>query len=511
MALGDRDGHGYAPPVGQKVQALLALLATAPGHRRRREDLQAFLWSDRSPEQRSASLRQALSTLRQALGPTPAILQADRRDVWIDRLELIEDGSDGEFLANLDIADPAFDAWLRVERGRRSPGAAAERRDPPMARPVVYFLRPPETEAPSGMLASLFADRLALSLSEHFTVEIEDTQARRLGSHKPGDMIFATEAIQEPGLAAFRVALQAGPRRRVWSGHRVAPASVVTTAIDADDVQRLVNEAVESYADAVLADRSGRDQTSAAALAHAGVRQMFTMRPELFAGADDMLERAFFLDPRGTTLAWRTMLRVIRLVERHPGDAAATADEAVAFARTALEMEPTNSLVLAAASNVASLIEGNAAAALEHAQRAARRNETNPFAWDALSTAALHAGQVEEAYVFAVKAQRLAGDTPFKHWYDMGRALMATVTNRLDEAARLAGAATVVPHFKPPLRYIAALHAHMGQADVAHRAIARLTALEPDFSPDRLTSDPDYPVAALRRSEILRKGLFGLL
>ncbi len=526
VALRDAKGSPLAPLRSRKVQGLLALLATGPGMRRRRVDLQALLWSDRSPEQRSASLRQALSELRHALGPFGPVLGTSRSEAWLDAGRVVmappDPADPREFLDELAIPDPAFDAWLRIERGRRRtalPGAPPRMLPglgaggaPPLRRPALFFLRETPADPGAAMISQIFADALARTISEHFTVDIGETTPRRVASQGAGDLIFATEAVLQPGLAAFRVALSAGPRRRVWAGHRVAPGGPDVAILENDGIQRLVNEAVEAYADAVLLDRhEGRDRLNAAVLARTALRQVFTMRPDLYDGADDLLERAHFLDPRGIHLAWRVLLRVVRLVERHGGDVEATAAEAVALSRRALELEPLNSLVLAVASNVASLVERNAPAALELAQRAARRNPSNPLAWDALSTSALHAGKLEEAYVFAVKAQRLAGDTPFKHWYDMGRALMATVTNRLDEALGLAGAASVVPHFKPPLRYIAALHAHAGQAEEARLAVARLAALEADFSADRLLEDPDYPVAALRRSQILRQGLFGIL
>jgi hypothetical protein len=309
------------------------------------------------------------------------------------------------------------------------------------------------------------------------------------------------------------VALEAGPRRRrLWFGHQRAAGPPTEDVLERDNLQRLVNEAVESYAEVMLTDQApARDRLNASILGRTAVRQVFSMRPDLYPGADDLLDRAFCLDPRGIYLAWRVLLRIVQLVERHPVDARSVAAEAISLSRRAMEFEPMNSMVLAAASNVASLVETNPHGAVELAQRAVRLNRANPFGWDCLSTAALHVGKLEEAHVFAVKAQYLAGDTPFKHWYDMGRALTATVTHRTDEALALAGAASVVPHFKPPLRYIAALHAHNGQPDAALAALARLRDLEPDFDPEMMERDPAYPVAALRRSEILRRGLFGRL
>lgn len=514
-------GADLTPQGSRKVQGLLALIATAPGLRRSRADLQALLWGDRNPAQQSASLRQALSDLRRKLEPWGHALVADRQTVGLNPgLVMVDEDSDNEaeFLDGLDIPEVAFDNWLRLERRLRRKGQieALDLAADPAGRqrlPRVLILRDPDQPPAAAMVTNLFSDVLSRSLSEQFSVEIADISPKMARSQGPNDYVFATQAMVQSSFTAFRVALETGPmRRRIWFGHQMVDGPLSEDTLDRDNLQRLINEAVEGYAEALLHDRgAGRERLNASILGRTGVRQVFTMRPDLYAGADDLLDRAFCLDPRGVYLAWRVLLRIVQLVERHPVDAAATAAQAVDLARRAMEFEPMNSMVLAAASNVASLVDGNAHASVELAQRAVRANRANPFGWDCLSTAALHAGKLEEAHVFAVKAQKLAGDTPFKHWYDMGRALTATVTNRLDEALSLAGAASVVPHFKPPLRYIAALHAHAGQADAAHAAIARLTALEPDFSAAMLTEDPAYPVAALRRSEILRKGLFGRL
>lgn len=521
LAVTGPDGADLTPAGSRKGLGLIAVVALAPDMRCTRAEVQALLWSDRTPAQQSGSLRQALAEVRRALGRWSAALGSDRAEVWLDpalvRLEPQPDPA-LTLLQGLSVPDPAFEGWLRLQR-RVAQSQPIEAFDPqgaqdtPLHKPRIFILRSPDQPANAAFATSLFADVLSRSLLEQFTVEICETTARVIQKHKPTDYVFSAEALVEPGYTAFRVALEAGPRRRrLWFGHQRAPGPPTEDALDRDNLQRLVNEAVEGYAEVLLTDQApARDRLNASILGRTAVRQVFSMRPDLYPGADDLLDRAFCLDPRGIYLAWRVLLRIVQLVERHPVDAPAVAAEAVALARRAMEFEPLNSMVLAAASNVASLVESNPHAAVELAQRAVRLNRANPFGWDCLSTAALHVGKLEEAHVFAVKAQYLAGDTPFKHWYDMGRALTATVTHRTDEALALAGAASVMPHFKPPLRYIAALHAHNGQTQAAHAALARLRALEPDFDPEMMERDPAYPVAALRRSEILRKGLFGRL
>jgi DNA-binding SARP family transcriptional activator len=74
-----QSGEGSdSTPLGRKVRALLACLALSPEVSWPREKLMALLWSDRAEEQARASLRQALTELRQALGePSPLRTEQD--------------------------------------------------------------------------------------------------------------------------------------------------------------------------------------------------------------------------------------------------------------------------------------------------------------------------------------------------------------------------------------------------------------------------------------------------
>src|SRR5690349_16298722 len=78
------DGQEIAPPASKRARALLAYLALHPGpHLRAR--LAARFWPDVLDESARASLRVALTELRQALGPAAAQhLVATRDTVSLD-------------------------------------------------------------------------------------------------------------------------------------------------------------------------------------------------------------------------------------------------------------------------------------------------------------------------------------------------------------------------------------------------------------------------------------------
>src|SRR5262245_35846200 len=124
-----------AAPPGRKVRALLACLALSPGVSWPREKLMALLWSDRAEEQARASLRQALTELRDALGePSPLRTEQDKVSldpaaVTVDAVELarlVKAGKlaeaaalyRGPLLEGHGVRDEAYEDWLRVERTR---------------------------------------------------------------------------------------------------------------------------------------------------------------------------------------------------------------------------------------------------------------------------------------------------------------------------------------------------------------------------------------------------------
>ena len=123
---------------GKKNTALLAYLLLQPARSAPRTNAESFLWSQRSPEQAKASLRQCLSDLRKQLAPISNVqIQADRRDIAVAAegvhydIQYLEDYSHGMsfdeiinmptfyrggFLRGLAIKDPAYQEWVALKR-----------------------------------------------------------------------------------------------------------------------------------------------------------------------------------------------------------------------------------------------------------------------------------------------------------------------------------------------------------------------------------------------------------
>ncbi|MCV6626485.1 MAG: hypothetical protein OIF38_10320, partial [Cellvibrionaceae bacterium] len=86
--------------------------------------MESKLWSDRTQERASRSLRQALSDIRDQLGLHADLLGADRVDVWLDTARVETDLEPGcrfrqagrDFLEGFDVRDDSFEDWLRDMR-----------------------------------------------------------------------------------------------------------------------------------------------------------------------------------------------------------------------------------------------------------------------------------------------------------------------------------------------------------------------------------------------------------
>lgn len=127
-------------PKGKRAKAILALLALSPSGARSRRWVQDKLWSERSPEQGAASLRQELSALRRGFSEAGVdVLQFGRDKLQLDIARVYLDTSDAanlavgdDLLEGLDVGDPEFEDWLRTERMRYE---APEGLDPQAPRP----------------------------------------------------------------------------------------------------------------------------------------------------------------------------------------------------------------------------------------------------------------------------------------------------------------------------------------------------------------------------------------
>ena len=511
---------GDVTPVGAKSQALLALLATSPDRTRTRRWLAEKLWSDRGPEQASGSLRQALTDIRAALGSHSGVLGADRQKVWLTpalvTVEVTEAPSP-EFLEGIDVRDPEFGIWLRLERLRRhtprlpeaagfaegAPNPAAWLRRGLAVRPQVIMLRSQPASDALALLEDLLIDCVALSLRETLGLHVF---ARRPSQLPQRWIEVSVQAfVTGTGKRGLRVRASEGESgRMLWSG---GSAPLPASGPMADDLETILfaNQVVEALGDALTLTPASGVPNDALAVQRLAMRKMWTMQPGRMAEAEALFALADQMEPRGLIKAWQAQLRVFRMIERHDGTDPAMRDEALELCAQAMEREPNNSMVLAVVAYARNALDGDALASVELAKRSVRINPVNPVAWDSLSIAKLYSGHVAEAHEIAQRVQKMGAMRPNRFWWDMGLCVTAALTGNESLALQMARQASAqAPDFRAALRYIVALSAARDAPEAAMAAAERLRQLEPAFTFHAMAHDPAYPVGALRRGGLLK-------
>lgn len=503
-------------PRGAKDCGLIALLATSQHGERSRTWLQAKLWSDRGPEQAAGSLRQSVAKIRKTLGRHSDVLLSNRQCVRIDlaRLTVVSNPA-LEFLEGIDVRDEAFEDWLTMQRAAALNGASLDTEPlpkgdggPPSAILLCFDPSPLSTET-SNWARQIIGDMIAWSITETFDLPVRQTFQQ---TSDPGVWKINVGCMAESDRSMVVRLVLSDPESNsiLWSAHRAVPVHNEAVSENAD-VIALVQEMTRAFAARFLDAHSDTMVWSQPdALCYLGVQKLFSMEARNIEAADLLFRKAFELKPRGLYLAWRAHVREIMLVERIKSDLAVLKDESEAFLRRALDMEPSNSMVLALLAINRLHVAEDAEAALQYARRAVRANYGNAMAWWALSAIYLKTENPVKSYGCARMAVDFSFGTPLEFWTQSQLAGAAMAMRKLPEAKAILKNVTFArPDFRPPLRYLLALHATDEEWSAAVATAERLKVLEPGFSLDQLANDKDYPMSllhqpyGLKRSRIL--------
>ena len=292
--------------------------------------------------------------------------------------------------------------------------------------------------------------------------------------------------------------------RVIWSGLRQTGDGLSFPLADLE-VIRLANELIEALADELMLRSPFNPREDVNAIHRLALRKLFTMRADKLDQAEALFKLAHEMEPRGIYLAWLAQLQAFRAIERHGPDRRTLSDGAHEYAARALELEPLNSMVLAVVSYARNAFDPDPLDSAEIASRSVEINPYNPIALDSLSIARLYSGDVQGAHELAVRVQRLGMRAPNRFWWDMGLCVSAAANGATDLAISMAhSSAALAPSFRAPLRYLVALYAGAGDEERAIEIAAKLRAIEPEFTFDRLALDASYPVGVLRKTGLLR-------
>lgn len=508
FALLAANGDDFLRPDGRvlpaKARALIAVLLRSAEMRLTRREAQDLLWSDRGEEQAQGSLRHIVLALRKAPLGAQGLFGADRHAIWLDADRITIDardedaGWDAALFQDLKLRDAAFSRWLKAERHKEATGVF-----PPTLlggqRPALRV-----EEDAGGAAGTGVARRIAATVAEWSPVDVDGAAS---GSHAGGPDTAMTMKIRDfsgdPATGSLPAASLAWAHGPMVSFHD-APAP-----IGGGDARLSLFQLVNSAANRAMDEFRNLDESGRATRGPRNgfdcIRLIFERRGDPDGALLRFLSDRFEQEQRGIYLAWQAFLLTYILGERKGMDALAMIEEARELVIRAIEIEPNNSMVLALASHVQAFLSGEYSLAHDLAERAVRLNPANALACAFLALSNCYLGRVDLAEKQATYARDIAGEGPHSYLIDSIALITSTVSGDLDRAIWLGESVLLrAPDYRPPLRYLYAIHAQREEWRRFRETRTRLLRLEPDFSHE-LFLDNAYPVRGLRESGFLER------
>ena len=472
-----------------------------------RAKAQDKLWSERAPEQGSASLRQTLAEIRKSLGEYRGALLAgpgwvglDPECVLVD-VELPEGAAPHsvEFAEDLDIRDPEFEDWIVAQRSHHaelwSQVAAptilqrTTSSDVFASQPAVILKAESAGDGGLAGFASATVRDAAQRAGEFMPLEVYRDSAAAL-DHPEAIEVDACAFGSSQNFVLHVTLNRFGTGLQLWT--KTFDISASSIAEDLRTISAEITLALlHSFSQA--ADRpKGFSLPS--------FPDIFSFSHERLQRADDSLAAA---GAAPSALAMRAFIRNTQLLERMVSDPEATHREALEMVGESLERAPTSATVIAVASLLAARNQ-QLELASDLSERAFRADPYNPLARLSRISAFSFTDQHNAARLEALQAMQLPLSELDRPTYAVLAALTSIRTGNLDEAVRYAAISHGhAPEFRPPLRVLSALRYHQGDHEGAADALKKLKELEPDFSLELMGSD-HYPVATLRETKLLQ-------
>lgn len=526
--LSDPDGREIRI-TEKKGRVLLAMLATARDRRRSREWLKSRLWERAFDDQASNSLRQSLHALRKLLGPWNDALQADYEHVWLSGMDVeLDPGSDSRavFFEDAPRLDEGGEDWLREERQAFEARVEEDRGAmvdtgalaPPVA-PVTFQSRPciligNPVVISDDNLAEVVAERVTNAISATFrhngfveTYDLRDMERNQLAGREI-ESVLCPPVLVETRLSLIARELQVTILARVPATGKVVWTSSIGTdwetavSISSQTLDEFVSGAADSI-EAVVMRQAGQ---AAKPTLYAAVHQLFGLSLEGIEDARDMLSQFEGENFSANALAWRAFAITLLLGERHDPCQQAIAN-ATELLHKALEIEPSNAVVLAIAGHVASFVRRDMVEGRRLLAHSRRSLPNLAFGWDATAMNAVYMNDLKKAREAADIARRLGRYSPYKFYYDASAAIVSTLEGRHGDAVAIGEQVLAKrPDFLPVMRHMVASYSHLEQNEQAFAIYSRLRELDPAFGTEEMFS-PEYVLPSQLSMSTITDGL----
>ncbi|MBY5326228.1 SARP family transcriptional regulator [Rhizobium leguminosarum] len=237
------------------------------------------------------------------------------------------------------------------------------------------------------------------------------------------------------------------------------------------------------------------------------VSAIFRLSRDDLDNAERRLEAQIQYQPRSSTFAWLSFIRTFQVGQRFNALDAHLIEEAQAYARKALELDPQNSVSLALVGHVHSFLFGEYDYAANLFEKSIRLNPALPLGWDLYAMLHCYAGQPDKAVAMARWVQELGVYSPHKYYFDTTKCIAAALAG--DHAAAITAGEEALrarPNFNSLLRYLASSHAHSNDLGGARHYLQRLEAVEGGFSINDFRGS-GYPLLDTGGGQILIDGL----
>jgi len=525
--LGDPEGREIRI-TEKKARALLVMLATARDHRRSREWLKSRLWGRSFEAQASNSLRQCLHVLRKSLYPWSDAIQADYDHVWLQGVDAqLDPGGDhrAEFFEDAPRLDEAGEDWLREERQ----AFAARLEDAPQVMvdagtsvpiaPVTYEVAPciligTPVVVSDDMRATVVAERITNAMQDTFrqngyveTYDLRDVQTNQLEGRR------AESVSRPPVLVEVRVSLVGLELQATIIARVPATGKVVWTASIASDPDAALPIASETMMEFVT---GAVDSIEALILRQPGLTvkpTLYTAVHQLFGLSREGIEDACALlrqflhgsDYSANAEGWLGFTTGLQVGESH-GAGEDRLDAATAHFEHAMEMEPSNALVLALAGHFEGYVRRDMVLGRQYLAESRRILPNLAIGWDATAMNLIYTDHLDRGAEAAEIARRLGRYSPYKFWYDASAVIAASLQGRHQDAIRIGNRVLAKRKFLPVMRHMFASHAQLGNVPDAMELYRSLRLLDPAFGTGAMAS-PTYGMPSPRSLALIEDGL----
>ncbi len=484
---------------GQKQRALLALLASSPDMVRTRAWLVATLWGNVDDHLGRASLRQALSAMRNSLGGRFDLVfdvQQDRIGFRAGGVVIHEDPSRGDFLEGMDLGEEGFEDWLRTSRqaaaGRMVSGVVSE-----SLRPRIAVLPLLSAQPEAAQLGDAVAQELIRALARSQLIDMISHLSSRTLDPTVVELAQLKTALGADYIVTGRV-LEAGGRLAVdidfhdtYAGTLVWGDRFVANAADfLHGDAALVHEIAAEVVGAVLVNsiELGAIRPLPSVTTHglmmSAIGLMYQMSTANFARAKEQVDEVIRRAPRHSIpRAWSAqwhLLKVFQGWSENPAQENALAVDAV---QRALDLNPQCAFSLAMDGNVKTVLQGDFDAARKSFEASLAVNNSSAIACQFKALLHSFLGEGRTAVALSERAKLLSPCDPRVHFFEGLSATAYLVAGDYAKAIELAEASLLTSP-----RHVSAMRAKlaglqlMGQPAAAKAVARELLTLDPAFT-----------------------------